>query len=55
MNILHKDMMRNARANINAPWVVDDMAFDSRDKYDKLSSEEGSIITKAAGTEVSRL
>ncbi len=55
MNILHKDMMRNARANINAPWVVDDMAFDSRDKYDKLSSEEGSIITKAAGTEVNRL
>lgn len=55
MNILHKDMMRNARANINAPWVVDDMAFDSRDKYDKLSSEEGSIITKAAGSEVNRL
>lgn len=45
MNIQHKDMFRNARANINAPWLVPNDAFDSPAKYDQLTAEEAAIIT----------
>lgn len=50
LNIQHKDMFRNVRANINAPWRVSSNAFDSPDKYDQLTAEEAAVITYNEGT-----
>lgn len=49
LNIQHKDIFRNVRANINAPWIVSNSAFDSTDKYDQLTSEEAAVITYNEG------
>lgn len=55
INTIHKDCMRNARVNVNAPWLVDNGAFDSPEMYNKLTNEEGLIIIKAPNANVSRL
>lgn len=55
VNVLHKDCMRNARTNMNSPWLVDHGAFDSPEMYKNLTNEEGLIIEKAPQSNVSRL
>lgn len=55
LSVLHKDMYKNMRANINAPWKTDTQTFDSADKYDQLSAEEGSVIIMNPGGQVDRM
>ena len=55
INTIHKDCLRNARVNINAPWLVDNGAFDSPEMYDALTNEEGLIIIKSPNSTVQRL
>ncbi len=55
INTQHKAGFKHTLANANSPWICDTTAFDSPDKLDQLSSEEGGIITKNQGTTVERL
>ena len=55
INIIHKDMMKNARVNINSPYVVSNNAFDSPEKYKNITNEETLVIVKNQGAEVARL
>ena len=55
INTQHKAGFKHTLSNANSPWVCDTTAFDSPDKLDQLTSEEGGIITKNHGTEVNRL
>jgi len=55
VNIIHKDMMKNARTNINSPYVVDNNAFDSPEKFKNITNEETLVIVKNAGAQVARL
>lgn len=55
INTQHKAGYKHTLANANSPWVCDTTAFDSPDKLDQLTSEEGGIITKNQGTDVIRL
>lgn len=55
INTIHKDCLRNARVNINAPWLIDNGAFDSPEMYNALTNEEGLIIIKSPNAQVSRI
>lgn len=55
INTIHKDCLRNARVNVNAPWLIDNGAFDSPEMYKALTNEEGLIIVKSPNTNVSRI
>lgn len=55
INTIHKDCLRNARVNVNAPWLIDNGAFDSPEMYNALTNEEGLIIIKSPNAQVSRI
>lgn len=55
INNQHKIGYRHTAANVNSPWVCGSDAFDSPDKVDQLTSEEGGVIIKNQGSEVTRL
>lgn len=55
INRLHKDMIRNARVNMNSPWVVDRHAFDSPKKFNLLTQDPGLVLPVAQGARVVRL
>lgn len=56
LDIIHKDMMRNARVNINSPWLIDDDAVASPELLKRgLTNEEGLTIIKQRGAEIRRL
>ncbi|HEY9684697.1 MAG TPA: hypothetical protein V6C86_24160 [Oculatellaceae cyanobacterium] len=55
VNLIHKDMMKNARVNINAPYKISNNAFDSPEKYKTITNEENLIIVHNPGATVERL
>ena len=55
INRLHKDMIRNARVNMNSPWIADRNAFDSPRKFNLLTDEPGLILPVTPGTRIQRL
>lgn len=55
INRLHKDMLRNARVNMNAPWVVDRHAFDTPKKFNMLTQDPGLVLPVAPGARIERL
>lgn len=54
INTLAKDAFKNLRANINSPWIVDAHAFDSPQKFQNITNEEGLVIIKRPGAQVER-
>lgn len=54
INQLAKDAYKNLRANMNAPWIVDAHAFDSPQKFQNLTNDEGLVIIKRPGAMVQR-
>lgn len=55
INILMKDLMKNARTNMNSPWLVDSGAFDSPEKYKNLTNDEGLVIIARPNARVMRV
>lgn len=55
INRLHKDMIRNARVNMNAPWVADRNCFDSPRKFNLLVNDPGLVLPVTPGSKIMRL
>lgn len=55
INRLHKDMIRNARVNMNSPWIADRNCFDSPRKFNLLTQDPGLVLPITPGTRISRL
>jgi len=55
INRLHKDMIRNARVNMNAPWVADRNCFDSPRKFNLLVNDPGLVLPITPGSKIMRL
>lgn len=55
INKLHKEMLKNARVNMNSPWITDNNAFKEPRKFRLLTNEPGLVIPKTPGSEVTRM
>ena len=55
INQLQKDMMRNARVNMNSPWIIDQHAFDSPKKFKNVTHDPGLVLPVRPGARVMRL
>jgi len=55
INRLHKDMIRNARVNMNAPWIADRNCFDSPRKFNLLVNDPGLVLPITPGSHIERL
>lgn len=55
INIMHQDLMKNARVNMNAPWVTDTKTFPSRDMYKRLTSTPGEVLITNPNTRLERM
>ena len=55
INQLHKDMIKNARVNMNSPWIVDSHAFDSPSKMHNITNVPGLVLPVRPGAKVYRL
>lgn len=55
INRLHKDMIRNARVNMNSPWVADRNCFDHPRKFNLLTQDPGLVLPITPGTRIQRL
>ncbi len=55
INLLQQDMMRNARANMNQPWITDTKTFPSKEMYKRLTNNPGEVLIKNPGGTLERL